>query len=147
YTSELNVEQELRFNPPVVVTAGTPAKLTVSLDLSGWFRSRDTLVDPATAEQGGVNEDLVRDNIIPSFQSCKDNDEDGQCAAPPAAPAARSTRRYASAARSSSTPARSASPISKWISARPVKAKPTRLSSRATVASRTACSAAWSARG
>ena len=78
YTSELNVEQELRFNPPVVVTAGTPAKLTVSLDLSGWFRSSDTLVDPATAEQGGVNEDLVRDNIIRSFQSFKDNDEDGQ---------------------------------------------------------------------
>src|SRR5437660_1118492 len=78
YTSELNVEQELRFNPPVVVTAGTPAQLTVSLDLSGWFRSSDTLVDPATAEQGGVNEDLVRDNIIRSFQSFKDNDEDGQ---------------------------------------------------------------------
>src|SRR5438067_1896827 len=78
YTSELNVEQELRFNPPVGVTAGTPAKLTVSLDLSGWFRSSDTLVDPATAEQGGVNEDLVRDNIIRSFQSFKDNDEDGQ---------------------------------------------------------------------
>ena len=39
YTSDLNVEQELRFDPPVPVTAGTPAKLTVSLDLSGWFRS------------------------------------------------------------------------------------------------------------
>jgi hypothetical protein len=78
YTSDLNVEQELRFNPPVVVTAGTPAKLTVSLDLSGWFRSGGTLVDPATAAKGGANEGLVRDNIVRSFQSFKDNDEDGQ---------------------------------------------------------------------
>jgi hypothetical protein len=78
YTSDLNVEQELRFNPPVVVTAGTPAKLTVSLDLNGWFRSSGTLVDPATAAKGGANEDLVRDNISRSFQSFKDNDEDGR---------------------------------------------------------------------
>src|SRR6266566_2526488 len=48
YTSDLNVEQELRFNPAVVVTAGTPAKLTVSLDLSGWFRNSGTLLDPGT---------------------------------------------------------------------------------------------------
>src|SRR6266516_1081389 len=78
YTSDLNVEQELRFNPAVVVTAGTPAKLTVSLDLSGWFRSSSTLVDPATAAKDGANEGLVRDNIIRSFQTFKDNDEDGR---------------------------------------------------------------------
>ena len=78
YTSDLDVEQELTFNPPVVVTAGTPAKLTVSLDLSGWFRSSGALVDPATAAQGGANERLVRDNIVRSFQSFKDNDEDGR---------------------------------------------------------------------
>ena len=78
YTSDLNVEQELRFNPPVVVTAGTPAKLTVSLDLSGWFRSSSTLVDPATAAKDGANEGLVRDNIIRSFESFKDNNEDGR---------------------------------------------------------------------
>ena len=78
YTSDLNVEQELRFNPAVVVTAGTPAKLTVSLDLSGWFRSSSTLVDPATAAKDGANEGLVRDNIIRSFESFKDNNEDGR---------------------------------------------------------------------
>ena len=78
YTSDLNVEQELRFNPAVVVTAGTPAKLTVSLDLSGWFRNSGTLVDPATAAEGGANEDLVRHNIIRSFQAFKDNNEDGR---------------------------------------------------------------------
>jgi len=78
YTSDLDVEQELRFNPPVVVTAGTLAKLTVSLDLSGWFRSSSALVDPATAAQGGANERLVRDNIVRSFHSFKDNDEDGR---------------------------------------------------------------------
>ena len=78
FTSDLNVEQELRFAPPVTVTAGTPAKLTVSLDLSGWFRSDGTLVDPATAAKDGTNERLVRDNIIRSFHTFKDNDEDGR---------------------------------------------------------------------
>jgi len=60
------------------VTAGTPAKLTVSLDLSGWFRSDGTLVDPATAAKDGANEGLVRGNIVRSFESFKDNDEDGR---------------------------------------------------------------------
>ena len=78
YTSALDVDQELRFNPPIEVTAGTSAKLTVSLDLSGWFRNRGTLVDPATAAEGGANEDLVRHNIIRSFQAFKDNNEDGR---------------------------------------------------------------------
>lgn len=78
YTSDLDVEQELRFNPPVEVTAGTPAKLTLSLDLSGWFRSSGTLVDPATAAKDGVNESLVRGNIVQSFESFKDDNEDGR---------------------------------------------------------------------
>src|SRR5437016_5136410 len=78
YTSALDVDQELRFNPPIEVTAGTSAKLTVSLDLSGWFRNSGTLVDPATAAEGGANEDLVRRNIIRSFQAFKDNNEDGR---------------------------------------------------------------------
>src|SRR5205807_3415944 len=78
YTSALDVDQELRFNRPIEVTAGTSAKLTVSLDLSGWFRNSVTLVDPATAAEGGANEDLVRHNIIRSFQAFKDNNEDGR---------------------------------------------------------------------
>lgn len=77
YTSDLSVGQELRFDPPVVVTAGTPASVTIKLDLDGWFRSGTTLVDPATAAKGAENENLVRDNILRSFHAFQDNDEDG----------------------------------------------------------------------
>lgn len=77
YWSDLNVEQELELDPPLVVSAGTPVTLTVRLDLDGWFRSGTTVVDPRTANEGGVNENLVRDNITMSFESFRDDDEDG----------------------------------------------------------------------
>jgi hypothetical protein len=78
YTSDLSVGEELRFDPPVVVTAGTPASVTIKLDLDGWFRSGGgTLLDPATAAKGAENENLVRDNILRSFHAFQDNDEDG----------------------------------------------------------------------
>jgi hypothetical protein len=78
YTSDVSVGEELRFDPPVVVTAGTPASVTIKLDLDGWFRSGGgTLLDPATAAKGAENENLVRDNILRSFHAFQDNDEDG----------------------------------------------------------------------
>ena len=77
YTSDLSIGEELRFDPPVVVTAGTPASVTIKLDLDSWFRSGGSLVDPATAAKGAENENLVRDNIMRSFHAFQDNDEDG----------------------------------------------------------------------
>jgi hypothetical protein len=77
FTSDLNVAQKLKFDPPIQVTAGTPASLTVRLDLDGWFRSGGTLVNPGTAGKGGVNEHLVRVNISRSFTGFRDNDADG----------------------------------------------------------------------
>jgi len=78
YTSDLDVQQELKFEQPVVVQAGTPASVTIKLDLDGWFRSGGgTLVDPTTAAAGAENEHLVRDNIVRSFHAFQDNDEDG----------------------------------------------------------------------
>jgi hypothetical protein len=78
YTSDLNAEQELALDPPLVVEEGTPVSVTVRLDLDGWFRSGDgTLVNPQTANKGGANENLVRDNIIKSFESFQDDDVDG----------------------------------------------------------------------
>ena len=78
YTSDLSVGEKLKFDPPAVVTAGTPASVTIKLDLDGWFRSGGgALVDPATAGLGAKNEDLVRHNIIRSFHAFQDNDEDG----------------------------------------------------------------------
>jgi hypothetical protein len=78
YTSDLDVEQELKFEQPMVVEAGKPASVTIKLDLDGWFRNAGaTLVDPATAATGAENENLVRDNIIRSFHAFQDNNEDG----------------------------------------------------------------------
>lgn len=78
YTSDLNVEQELRLDPPLVVSEGAATTaLTVRVDLSGWFRAGNTLVDPQTANKGGVNENLVRDNIIQGFEGFRDDDMDG----------------------------------------------------------------------
>jgi hypothetical protein len=34
-------------------------------------------VDPATANKGGLNENLVRDNIRVSIDAFRDNDRDG----------------------------------------------------------------------
>jgi len=79
YTSDLDVQQELRFEQPMVVEAGKPASVTIKLDLDGWFRGSagGALVDPATAAAGAENENLVRDNIVRSFHVFQDNDEDG----------------------------------------------------------------------
>lgn len=78
YTSDLDVKQELKFEQPVVVEAGKPASVTITLDLDGWFRNGGgTLVDPASAATGAENETLVRDNIVRSFHAFQDNDEDG----------------------------------------------------------------------
>src|SRR5216683_457052 len=78
YTSDLDVEQELKFEPPVVVEAGKPASVTIKVDLDGWFRNGvGTLVNPATAATGAENENLVHDNIVRSFHAFQDNDEDG----------------------------------------------------------------------
>src|SRR5205807_2427206 len=77
YTSDLSVGDELRFDPPAVVTAGTPASVTIKLDLDSWFRSGGSLVDPVTAAKGAENENLVRDNIMRSFHAFQDNNEDG----------------------------------------------------------------------
>src|SRR5882762_2889610 len=78
YTSDLDVQQELQFEQPVVVEAGKPASVTIKLDLDGWFRNGGgTLLDPATAATGAANESLVRDNIVRSFHAFQDDDEDG----------------------------------------------------------------------
>jgi hypothetical protein len=78
YTNDLNVQQELKLQPPLVVQAGIPVSMTVQLDLDGWFRNgAGALVDPVTAAKGGQNENLVRANIVTSFRGFEDNDEDG----------------------------------------------------------------------
>ena len=80
YTTPMDQEQELTFNPPLVVpVGGGNANLTVRMDVRTWFRVGGTgaLIDPASANVGGVNEGAVRENIKNSIEAYEDNDRDG----------------------------------------------------------------------
>lgn len=78
FTSDVNEEQELVLSPPLVVSEDVGTNLTVFVDLSAWFRTvTGALVDPATANKGEPNENLVRDNIRTSFEAFEDPDLDG----------------------------------------------------------------------
>jgi hypothetical protein len=47
--------------------------------VDSWFRRGDgSLVDPATANKGGANEDLVEENIERSIEGFEDDDRDGR---------------------------------------------------------------------
>ena len=78
YTTPLDVEQETAFVPPLVIDAsGSATNLTLRVDVASWFKTAGgTLVDPATANTGGANESLVRDNIKNSFKTFEDHNHD-----------------------------------------------------------------------
>jgi hypothetical protein len=79
YLTDLNEEQEIDLIPPLVLTdALSAANVTLSLDMGSWFRAADgTLIDPATANEDGVNEELVEANIEASIEGFEDDDRDG----------------------------------------------------------------------
>ena len=78
YTTDLNVEQELMLAPPLDVVEAEATNVTIFVDVSTWFvTATGALVDPATANKGGTNANLVRDNIIGSFRAFEDRDGDG----------------------------------------------------------------------
>ena len=57
-------------------TAST--NLTIVLDLATWFvDAQGNLIDPDSANKGGNNENLVRDNIKASIEAFEDKDKDG----------------------------------------------------------------------
>jgi len=53
--------------------------VTLSIDVLSWFIAGDgvTVIDPGTAEAGGANAQLVRNNIEDSFEGYEDDDHDG----------------------------------------------------------------------
>ena len=78
FTSPVKAEIETKFNPPLDITTTTP-NITVNADLSNWFKtSSGTLIDPATANAGGPNAELVAQNIRRSFKAFRDDDHDGR---------------------------------------------------------------------
>ncbi len=79
FTATLEAEVEQEFPPPgMEITAGDN-NLTLSVDVATWFIAGDgtTVIDPATAGVGGVNESQVRNNIVNSFEGYEDDDHDG----------------------------------------------------------------------
>jgi hypothetical protein len=78
YTTSLNAIQRQSFTAPVTVDQNGSADVTLLVDLSTWFLDHGTLVDPATAGEGGVNQHLVWDNIKRSFRAFRVDDHTGE---------------------------------------------------------------------
>lgn len=80
FTQDVSAEQRMKFFPPLVVADSvTNVDVTIKVDLASWFRDAGgTLVDPASANKGGPNDSLVRDNIKDSFRAFRDDDCDGE---------------------------------------------------------------------
>ena len=79
FTTDLDAEQHMDLIPPVVVTDSTTnVDLTINVDISTWFSDgAGGVVDPNTANHGGANDNLVKDNIKDSFRAFRDEDRDG----------------------------------------------------------------------
>lgn len=78
YTGATRAQIESRFDPPLVAD-GSGINVTVRVNLTGWFRtSSGALIDPATANAGGPNAELVSTNIARSFVAFCDDDRDGR---------------------------------------------------------------------
>jgi hypothetical protein len=77
YTGSPNASLELRFDPPITI-GSTATTVTVHVSIDRWFADGSgNLVDPATANAGGANEQLVRDNVRRSFHAFEDNEHHG----------------------------------------------------------------------
>ena len=78
YTGTTRAQIESRFDPPLVAD-GSGINVTVTVDLTTWFKtSSGALIDPATANAGGPNAELVSTNIARSFVAFRDDDRDGR---------------------------------------------------------------------
>jgi len=79
FTSDLNAEREIAFEPPLEVTADNTNNVTFSVNVDAWFRQTDsTLVNPARGMDGGASEELVEENIESSIEGFEDDDRDGR---------------------------------------------------------------------
>ena len=77
YSGSPNASLELAFDPPITV-GSSATTLTVHVSIDRWFADHNgSLVDPATANAGGANENLVSDNVRRSFHAFEDNQHHG----------------------------------------------------------------------
>lgn len=77
YSGSPDASLELEFDPPITVGASATT-LTVHVSIDRWFADHNgSLVNPATANAGGANENLVSDNVRRSFHAFEDNEHHG----------------------------------------------------------------------
>jgi len=79
YESDLNAEQEVLLSPPLTVSEGQPVNVTLRIDISTWFLNAGgtALVNPATANNGQPNEQVVENRIQASIDAFRDDDHNG----------------------------------------------------------------------
>ena len=76
FETDLNVEQQLDFSPALLIDKST--NITIEVGLDSWFLDANgQTVSPETGNNGGVNENLIKDNIKNSIEAFEDNDRDG----------------------------------------------------------------------
>ena len=78
FVSGLEVEQEVEFPAPIVLTeTSPPVDVDIMVDVSGWFVNKDgQLIDPRTALSLGPNQIIVERNIRDSFDTDDDEEDD-----------------------------------------------------------------------
>lgn len=79
FASDLNERQDIVLSPPLTVSEGQSTNVTLRLDVSTWFLNAGgtVLVNPATANKGQANENVVRDRIRASIDAFRDDNRDG----------------------------------------------------------------------
>jgi len=75
FTSAITAEVEVELDTPIQVIAGTPAALTLEIDLSKWFTTTAGLLNPISPTQQIRSQ--IEQNIRASFHAFKDHDHDG----------------------------------------------------------------------
>ena len=77
FTSQLDQEVQIDFNPPVVITDGNN-NATIAVDIRSWFTNANgTLISPATANPGQPNASIVSEKIKTSLRAFEDDDRNG----------------------------------------------------------------------
>jgi len=72
------VKGEIRFDTPLVVTAGTATSITVTVPVASWLTNPDgSLVDPSQLDSNAALRGALVSRIAVSFHAFEDEDHDG----------------------------------------------------------------------
>jgi hypothetical protein len=77
YTSDMSETTQLVFAAPVVIGADNK-NMTVQFDLGSWFTVNGQVINPNTANKGGINENAVKTRVRGSLRALEDDDRNGR---------------------------------------------------------------------